>query len=71
MVFGQRHTDTAASHRGLALAVGFESLVKLAAMLAVGWLAVEVWINASPQMRLEALAQSPLTAPGVDFGLSC
>jgi PAS domain S-box-containing protein len=67
MVFGQRHTDTAASHRGLVLAVGFESLVKLAAMLAVGWLAVEVWMNASPQMRLDALAQSPLTAPGVDF----
>lgn len=67
MVFGQRHTDTAASHRGLVLAVGFESIIKLVAMLAVGWLAVEVWIHLPQETRMQTLAQSSLSLPGVDF----
>ena len=44
-----------------------ESIIKLLAMLAVGWLAVEVWIHQLEETRMAALTQSPLTLPGVDF----
>ncbi len=36
MVFGARHLDTTERHEGLVAAIAFESLVKLAAFLAVG-----------------------------------
>lgn len=36
MLFGTRHVDTSESHQGIIYAIAFESLVKLAAFLAVG-----------------------------------
>ena len=39
MLFGTRHIDATEHHHGLMLAIAFESLVKLIALLAVAWLA--------------------------------
>jgi len=67
IVFGQRHTDTASGHRGLALAVALEGAVKLMALLAVGWLAIEVWSATPDQMRAAVMANSPLAESGLDL----
>ena len=40
ILFGTRHLDTTEHHKGMTLAVAFESIVKLVAILAVGYYAV-------------------------------
>ncbi len=40
ILFGTRHLDTTEHHKGITLAIAFESIVKLIAILAVGYFAV-------------------------------
>jgi len=37
ILFGTRHLDTTEHHKGMTLAIAFESIVKLVAILAVGY----------------------------------
>jgi len=64
VLFGARHISARERHEGLVVAIAFESLVKLAALLAVGLFALfgvfsgplglEQWLNQHPQ-AIEAL----------------
>ncbi|KLV09701.1 hybrid sensor histidine kinase/response regulator [Photobacterium ganghwense] len=45
VLFGTRHIDTTEHHRGMMMAVAFESLVKLAAFLIVGVFAVALLVD--------------------------
>ncbi|MGF1683556.1 PAS domain-containing hybrid sensor histidine kinase/response regulator [Photobacterium minamisatsumaniensis] len=45
VLFGTRHIDTTEHHRGMMMAVAFESLVKLAAFLVVGVFAVSLLMD--------------------------
>ncbi|HSN70742.1 MAG TPA: PAS-domain containing protein, partial [Steroidobacteraceae bacterium] len=40
ILFGTRHIDATEHHRGLMVAIALESLVKLVALLSIGWLAM-------------------------------
>ncbi|MEX0430788.1 ATP-binding protein [Spiribacter insolitus] len=63
IIFGARHVTPREKHSGLVAAIAFESLVKLAALLLVAWLAIELafggpaglgdWLADHPD-RLEA-----------------
>ena len=45
ILFGTRHLDTTEHHKGMTLAIAFESIVKLVAILAVGYYAVYLLFN--------------------------
>lgn len=45
ILFGTRVADVSRPHPGLMLAIAFESVVKIAALIAVAWLAIH-WMNA-------------------------
>jgi PAS domain S-box-containing protein len=64
ILFGTRRVDATEHHRGLMLAVALESLVKLAAFVAVGVFA----IGRLPADWSERAAQSALAAPGLPPG---
>ena len=66
ILFGARHISAREKHEGLVVAIAFESLIKLIALLSVGLFAVfgvfggfggmEQWLDANPQ-ALEAMYQ--------------
>lgn len=70
IIFGARHVTLREKHSGLVAAIAFESLVKILALLAVVWLALELgfgglagleqWLAANPEatQRLHAGASS-------------
>ena len=45
ILFGTRHLDTTEHHKGMVLAVSFESIVKLLSILAVGYYAIYLLMN--------------------------
>ena len=45
ILFGTRHLDTTEHHKGMVLAIAFESIVKLLAILAVGYYAIYLLFN--------------------------
>ena len=45
ILFGTRHLDTTEHHKGMILAVSFESIVKLLSILAVGYYAIYLLMN--------------------------
>ncbi|WP_258868068.1 ATP-binding protein [Alkalilimnicola ehrlichii] len=63
IIFGVRHVTTREKHSGLVLAIAFESLIKLLALLILVWVAVnmafggfagmQTWLDANPD-RLES-----------------
>ena len=59
MMFGTRRASTVVHNRGLVLAVAFESLFKLLAMLVLGAMLLLPW---------QGMAPAPLTAPPPDTG---
>ena len=63
MLFGARRASATAHNRGLVLAMAFESLFKLAAMLALGLL---VWFG----ITVPADAASPVPPPGGSAGFT-
>lgn len=60
ILFGTRHLDTAERHEGLVAAVAFESVVKLAALLAVG-IFVTFWMFRGFDDVFSQAAQADLT----------
>lgn len=62
MLFGTRRASAAEHNRGLVLAMAFESVFKLAAMLAIGafvWLGLDTDVGASLQIPVESLPAMP------------
>ncbi|MGI6246072.1 MAG: ATP-binding protein [Pseudochelatococcus sp.] len=65
IVFGTRHLDSAERHEGMVAAIAFESLVKLAAFLAVGFFVTwgvfagpaDIWAQAAALPQLQALGR--------------
>ncbi len=51
--FGTKQTDVTEYRRGLMLAVSFESLIKLIALLAIGYIAFTLWYNNPHQPFLQ------------------
>jgi Na+/proline symporter len=66
ILFGIRHTDATEHHEGVVLAVAFESLVKLAAFLAVGAFVTWGLFDGFDDLMTRAAA----TAPGGGGGLT-
>lgn len=62
ILFGTRHIDNTEHHRGMMLAIAFESLVKLVAFLVVGGFILGV-IFYRPDLSLTQLAQDYSQAP--------
>ncbi len=64
MLFGTRHIDNTEHHRGMMMAIAFESIVKLVAFLVVGlfivWLAMS-----SPEVDLVSAAYSTYQSPNI------
>ena len=65
VLFGTRHIDTTEHHRGMMMAVAFESLVKLAAFLVVGLFAISLLFEAP---TLQAATPGLLSPPTPHFG---
>ena len=53
ILFGARQLDASERHKGMILAVAFESVVKLGAILAVGYYAMYLLLDAGHQARFE------------------
>jgi signal transduction histidine kinase len=76
IVFGTRHLDSAERHEGMVAAIAFESLVKLAAFLAVGAFVTwglfggvaDIWGRAQDVPELPALLR--LGGSGASFGFA-
>ena len=55
VLFGTRHLDSTEHHRGMVLAIAFESIVKLAAILAAGYYAVTLLFDNIDQERFSQI----------------
>ncbi|MBR9825257.1 MAG: PAS domain-containing protein [Alphaproteobacteria bacterium] len=66
ILFGARRADTSAGNRGLVLAIAFESILKLVAMLAVGGFAYLVWSGLPEARTAEVFAASALSSFELD-----
>ncbi|WP_153445744.1 hybrid sensor histidine kinase/response regulator [Vibrio algicola] len=64
ILFGTRHIDNTEHHRGIMMAVAFESLVKLVAFLLVGVFVVVLIFN-SPDISLPTLAKQYYQSPNI------
>ena len=64
MLFGTRHIDSTEHHRGIMMAVAFESVVKLFAFLVVGVFVVYL-IYQAPDISIPDLAQQYYQAPNI------
>lgn len=65
ILFGTRHVSSRESHQGLLVAIGFESLVKLAAFVVVGLLC---WWSLEPGQPLISRQQPALSQAWLDSG---
>ncbi|MFA0442806.1 hybrid sensor histidine kinase/response regulator [Vibrio sp. 10N.286.49.C2] len=64
MLFGTRHVDNTEHHRGMMMAVAFESIVKLFAFLVVGFFILYLaWER--PDIQLSELAASTYQSPNI------
>ncbi|MGR5288181.1 PAS domain-containing hybrid sensor histidine kinase/response regulator [Vibrio maritimus] len=64
MLFGTRHIDNTEHHRGMMMAVAFESIVKLVAFLVVGFFILYLaWER--PDIKLTELASSTYQSPNI------
>ncbi len=76
ILFGARHISSREKHEGLVVAIAFESLVKLLALLVVGFFAVfgvfgglegmNTWLDANPE-ALQALYQPVREGPWISI----
>ncbi len=58
ILFGTRHLDATEHHRGMILAVAFESVVKLLAILAVGYYAIYLLLDSGNHANFSQFIQS-------------
>ncbi|RKF14570.1 response regulator [Alginatibacterium sediminis] len=68
MLFGTRHIDATEHHRGVIVAIAFESLIKLVAFVAVGCLAVSLLGDASIEQQQHVVEK--ISADWDGIGLS-
>ncbi len=64
MLFGTRHIDNTEHHRGMMMAVAFESIVKLVAFLTVGCFILYVVLH-TPNLDLMAIASETYQPPNI------
>ncbi|MCG9679218.1 PAS domain-containing hybrid sensor histidine kinase/response regulator [Vibrio sp. Isolate24] len=64
MLFGTRHIDNTEHHRGMMMAIAFESLVKLVAFLAVGCFILYLALNRS-DIELMSIASDTYQSPNL------
>ncbi|WED21674.1 hybrid sensor histidine kinase/response regulator [Vibrio sp. JC009] len=64
MLFGTRHIDTTEHHRGMMMAVAFESIIKLAAFLMVGLFILYLAVSHS-EVNLLSMAQETYQHPNI------
>lgn len=64
MLFGTRHIDNTEHHRGIMMAIAFESIVKLVAFLVVGVFVVYLIVQ-TPTLNISHLAQQYYQAPNI------
>ncbi|UTM58994.1 hybrid sensor histidine kinase/response regulator [Photobacterium sp. CCB-ST2H9] len=67
VLFGTRHLDTTEHHRGMMMAVAFESLIKLAAFLVVGLFVMLLWWEV-PALELGRLDEALLPSMDLNVG---
>lgn len=67
MLFGARQADTQKGNRGLVLALGLESIIKLGAMLAIGVFALGLWSDLPAAARESLWSESVLARPELDL----
>ncbi len=58
ILFGTRHLDATEHHKGMILAIAFESIVKLVAILAIGYYAVYLLLDSGTHANFKALMNS-------------
>lgn len=62
ILFGTRHLDATEHHKGMILAIAFESVVKLMAILAVGYYAIYLLMDSGAHKNFgQVIDSSPLT----------
>ncbi|MCG9783416.1 hybrid sensor histidine kinase/response regulator [Vibrio brasiliensis] len=64
MLFGTRHIDNTEHHRGMMMAIAFESIIKLVAFLAVGLFILFLAVNRS-DVELVEIARQTYQSPNV------
>lgn len=64
MLFGTRHIDNTEHHRGMMMAIAFESIVKLVAFLAVGFFILFLALNRS-DVELSEIASQTYQSPNL------
>ncbi len=64
MLFGTRHIDNTEHHRGMMMAIAFESIIKLAAFLLVGLFIVLVAVS-RPEVELWSMAEQSYQPPQI------
>ncbi|MDO6707875.1 hybrid sensor histidine kinase/response regulator [Photobacterium sp. 1_MG-2023] len=67
VLFGTRHLDTTEHHRGMMMAVAFESLVKLGAFLLVGLFVMVLWWEV-PALELSQIEAAVLPSTSMNPG---
>ncbi len=67
ILFGTRAVDASEHHRGLMLAIAFESLIKLIAFLAVGIYVVYIWNDGLSGIFAAAMADPELSSVLTDY----
>ncbi|ABI56029.1 sensor histidine kinase [Alkalilimnicola ehrlichii MLHE-1] len=76
IIFGARHVTPREKHTGLVVAIAFESVVKLAALMVIAWVAMSLafdgpiglnrWLADNPE-RLQAFYQPALDGPWISL----
>ncbi len=67
ILFGTRNIDITEHHRGMMIAIAFESLLKLLAFVAVGGFALYVLFTAPPQLTAPVFSNFTATAQDFSF----
>lgn len=70
ILFGTRHLDATEHHRGMVLAIAFESIIKLVAILAVGYYALYLLLGAGSANSSSVIASAGSTTTSMVGGES-
>jgi len=70
ILFGTRHLDATEHHRGMILAIAFESVVKLVAILAIGYYAMYLLLDTGAHSNFRAFVDSKPLSTAFEGGSS-